>query len=948
MPDGSGDNLCVVVDATGSSDLRTRMESWGRAGLLRPFLYADLPDDEHEEWTATLVRPGVTSSGHAPLEEQVAASGVRTLRLVLVRACQDQAPILDDAQRGAVENLELRLRAGRPAEGAVGAINLVVPIRGATLEQRLLDLNGHWAHVVVAPEDRVAIDQFAVGVSSARFTAHAAVALASVTGLWSQVPEAPSFIERQRGAGAGRSRIVLCRSMVKIADAGRFVHQAARLVAVPGVDGWEIPIGMAPEPECAEDPDEVVAHVAEQICGQSGSPFVFRPGPPDPQAPRTVIVGPFEAVRRAVRYLVDRGQQVPGDMRDKAVAAAIEQFEEAIQAATFGEDSQFEVRLFGDDRPRRHKSTDLLDPSIADQAQRILKALDEPVVMPSQPEAWSYLLQCSFALLDAGPLPTDVELPDGPEARVVIQQPDLISPHPEPFQLVVPLTPNGDVKISPFDRFGAERALHLLSTAGTQSVPPPAPDSASGINSLAAGAEATEAAGGGADEELSADGSTDVLGALQQWVDVRRRSLLWQVMGGLQDDRRQASAALQQALQKVRELMEQSDRELRSDPLGGWGWLFLTAAVIGPIGAVVALVAGLVAPLSAVMLAAGAIIAGGTGAISVVAVHEWRRFQAVNRRDERDWQIQCLAARVRHAAREVRRLELVEGLLCKWAEAISYICHWPFGHPDIDSAPDDDGEPVSEVVADGEPLALEVGDACVSDDGQVRLANSARTHVLHVGWLSTRFAELEDVCRNRLAYRTSKSIDAVPRLIEDSRPSERTPLGFFLHLLKNEPQFTRDHDRLVQAVTRACLDERLDRLVSDVKPARRGSLGSTGPVPLAPFLTSLFPEADQEDREKRRISRELWEREVPETEHTWGRVSLREAMLDGVAGDVDSHAPVLDADDRARFMAVRVDSCSGEAYSTGGGKFRLATPEIALTAQTRLQILGDPSDKRTA
>lgn len=928
MPEHGPDTLTVLVDVTGLPRFGEILDLWTASGILRMHLRAAPPQDG--AWTAQVV--GGAESGHQhPLERYVASSGATAVRVLLTQTWVGDNPAAPAAM-AAAEDLVARLRASRPVDAAVEAVNVVVPVEGVVLDEACFALGQRWAHVVVAPEERTSVEQFAAPVGVDNLASHAALAVAALGGLLAQVPSPPSVLSAVRNREIRSMTVV--RSMARVVDVGPFIRDAAALVAVPGLGGWDLPTGGSPVPEPAEDADALISKVSDQICGVPESPFVERPAPKGPEPPPTVAIGPREALLRAIGFVARRSRELPAELSEEAVDTIIDRIEGLVQAATFGADSQFEVRLRAP-RATPVASVDPLDASVSAAAGRLLRAMDEDVSLSAQPEVWNYLLRCAFGLLDGGHLPAGLEVPEGPDRRVVVQQPGLISPPPDTFPLPPQADFPGDSELSPFDRLRAEQALEALRSRD--------PGHASG---------STAPAGSSPQEpddqpEVAADGPVDAVTALEAWVDECRRSLLWRVMGGLQDDRRRAGASLQAALGELAELLQQPADDLPGRPrLGLAGGLGVTLAILGIGLAPVFVPVGLADP--SVALAGGiAAVVGGVGLIlGSIALQEWRIFRAINRRNLRRWRLRCAALRVRHGAREVRRLAMVDRLLGHWAEVISYVCHWPFGRPSGTEPASEATSTLPGIAESDIPLGLQLGQSSVSSDGLARLANIARAQVLSAGWLSARYAELEATCLQRLSFRVPYAGDVAPRLIDDARPGQNTALGFFLDLLRSEPEFTDDHDRLVAAVGDATTGDSLSRLVGPVTAVhQRPGVGRQSS--LTSFLGALFPPLDP-DPEWPGMARALWEQEVPMSGRSWGQVSLPAIEMGTLPGDVSCRPPVLTASDSALLMSVRVDSCPAWPYPIGGGGLRLATAAVARTHQRSLHLVDDAVDKRIA
>lgn len=668
------------------------VEGWTAAGILRPFAWwSGVHDAEHfVRWSGpdAAEQPLLTALGERPYRL------IRLLTLIVVPG--DSAEPAPDV-RDVAASVEAIVKRRRAVCQEVSLVNLVVPATGVTnLPGRLLD-SGWDVNLVATDEDRVTAEHSSLEVRALeRLAAHAAIELATVAGLWPGMVAGPFDGDRE-GSGGQEATVRVIRSFARTVRSHGLVDQVANLVLDSHENqGW---VAQAVDARLAKDPEHVVERAAADYLERAGGRRLCRTPAPVVPPPPVVEVSPWQAFRMMWDFMADRARQLPGEWVDRMAIGARSAVEQFTQDATFGDDSTIVVRMGA--RTVTVGAQVPLTSGVVDLA----KALREKVAVQSPPatppQAWRELRGLAFGLADAGPLPTDCTEPTEGSHRLVVPV-DWISPDPD--------GPNFDPH-PPEDDSGAVGAI---DPAGAARV---------------AEALRTEEPSNGAEHDR-----------FQDWLDVRRQTLLWRVGQRLVDDAAAAESGFEDALRKLHKLAAEVDLlEVvpRATTRLRRNWLLIAAiALVGVAGAAVLSALDVISLALAITLGAGSVLAWLLASVWVFYAYLKEQLQSFHRYNRTWFAYDQARTTAEHEAGELVGIAAAYAEFQDWAHVIGQLLIRPGGP--LPELPDDP------VVLDALtlPAALVVARASTDDEVARRLAAEVGHRHMRSGWISALYEGL--------------------------------------------------------------------------------------------------------------------------------------------------------------------------------------------------------------
>jgi hypothetical protein len=721
----------ILLGTTALADQTCAMLArWSAEGLVEPFVR--WLDDGSACGQAELVAGGERRA--VSLAEALA--GVEVARLQVIGLAIGTADGLDEANADALEKLMglLYSRSGIPLLPAetyrLPAMVLVPAGVGAPLPAALFSGSFH-PIVLVSPEDRAAPRTVnALTVGSEVMARHAAHAVAALCDMYRGVPPQalPTLADIAGQTPPGRLRVV--RSFTRTIDAGFLADQVAARALRPQPK-WPNPDRsrfadreLAPELTAALLDELMKAHAG--VLGLT----VYQPVTIPPPVPMSI----WAAINAIWNYVVDRVRRAPAETLDRVVGRGYD------RVATF-----FEKRApegSGVKRVLRWAERDPSQPArefVESQLATVPFAEAEGAVGP----AWRDLISLTLGLADGGDLPsplrTDFLTSGG--TRLIVRDPSLLAPGPEPPPLDGGVAPSG----------GAVRTCDPARW---------------------------EALGQGADKQQDAAGV-----AFGHWLERVRPSLLWQLgvrlaanletaarecaipgpdqpgapdqaaggEGGPGGGDKPGGAGITAPAAGLNALGAASSQVAR-DTGNARRRFLLRGLVLNTLLLVALVVATALAPLA--WWCVPPLILAEMALWLVLAARSWRhRDRAVRAAEEYEAQtaleeLNALALRTVRQ-RDAERLQRRYDEYLDWSEILSVLLHRPLAGRAVDQYPR-----VRSLRAADFPQAWAYRVAVARDATLMALSNRAKSRLFQPGWLG----ELESVVDRRVREDRARSL----------------------------------------------------------------------------------------------------------------------------------------------------------------------------------------------
>lgn len=686
------------------------VEGWTAAGILRPFVWwSGVHDAEHfVRWSGpdAAEQPLLTALGERPYRL------IRLLTLIVVPG--DSAEPARDV-RDVATRVEAIVKRRRAVRQGVSLVNLVVPATGVTnLPGRLLD--SAWdVNLVATDEDRATAEHSSLEVRAPdRLAAHAAIELATVAGLWSGMV-AGAFDGDREGSGGQEATVRVIRSFARTVRSHGLVDQVANLVLDSHENqGW---VAQAVGARLAKDPEHVVERAAADYFERAGGQLLCRTPPPVVSPPPVVEVSPWQAFRMMWDFMADRARQLPREWVDRGAIGARSAVEQFTQDATFGDDSTVVVRM-GARTVTAHIGAPVpLTSGVVDLARALREKVAAQSPPATPPQAWRELRGLAFGLADAGPLPTGCTEPAGGSHRLVVPV-DWISPDPDGPNFD-PHPPDDDSgAVGAIDPAGAARVAEALRT-----------------------------------EEPSKGAERD---RFQDWLDVRRQTLLWRVGQRLVDDAAAAESGFIDALRTLAAGVAAIEVAPRATPRLRRNWLLIAAiALVGVIAAAVLSALDVISLALAIALGAGSALAWLLDSVSVFYAYLKEQLQSFNRYNRTWFAYEQARTTAEHEAGELVGIAAAYVEFQDWAHVIGQLLIRPGGP--LPELPDDP------VVLDALTLsaALVVARASTDDEVARRLAAQVGHRHMRSGWISALYEGLAGHTMSKLKRSRGQHSDDV-------------------------------------------------------------------------------------------------------------------------------------------------------------------------------------------
>lgn len=458
---GVASDVTVVITPPGTQE-RERigevLAAWTRAGFVRRFLWWDGVDGGRHRgvWNDDL-----TCS--LPLLDALAAAPYETIRLVSLLPLPHDAPppsaVLPELSAQLVDLVERH----RTTNQKLARLGLLVPASGVSNVPRDV-LSNRWHTTVIAvDEDSVDPEHASRDVHDPdHFTAHAALALATVAGLWRGM-RGGSFDEDNEGTGQQEPRVRLIRCYVRGGRSYGLVDDVIREALTRRTDPMWVAEMLGARP--AETSDHLAARAGEEFLAGPGAVMTRTPF----RAPRRerIRITPRSAFRLLWLFMCGRMTDLRQEFRENAANEMRDRLEVFTQRFVFGEtDTDLVVKFDG--RQLDDETGAGFEAESVDVARALVEAVRRPPAPQTFPAEWQALRELAFGLVDAGPLPEGCTEPMAGVHRQVVAVHAVSAP---PTELLhedapaVPDVPTGD-EDDPLDGLADSASEPMLTRIG--------------------------------------------------------------------------------------------------------------------------------------------------------------------------------------------------------------------------------------------------------------------------------------------------------------------------------------------------------------------------------------------------------------------------------------------------------------------------------------------------
>lgn len=784
------------------------------------------------------------------------------------------------------------------------------------------------ANIVLSPEDRPGLRGFRIPMDAGdRFVSHAALGVASLSGLWRGCPTSP-FDGRGDDAAAAPQR----RAAFAAVSGARIVHGVLTVHDVTArLLEWtrELPS----DPLVASDlfrslpmRDEqrwlnALVPRALEALGQ-GELRRYQP-PPGKRAvkPRRGI---WSTVLHFLNFVWDRLRQAPNAAIERLVVRA----EDAVQRAIPGEEAEYLVRLGSRARSEDIDVVPADDLVVAARSALAAVAPDAPLVDIARPSLWRDLRMLCFGLVDGGEVPSGIMAPEEGKKRLV---PSRHAIAPDPFanaESLADMLGVGGPPESPLTeplRLVDPRQLDLLRRWAEEAQP----------------ARAT--APGTVEDASPIEGITTLIDGIRS---SREKALLWKLASGLSAELDAALEGAQAASDRIKRASTDLQRDkqaiLKEPRLLRWTRRISTGLfgflAVAPLA--IHLLWSLLGPNWLKDLLAGREFWGISiwsgidfsltsfygflwpllwrASLLPIATRIWswvsnvrRQYKILVRFDGLPAKLERETELLRFEISEVHRLSSIYARFVDWCEAIAWPLHRPYG--DLEAA----GGPPSFEPHHEEPLprALRVVDATASAVRVSQLAGSLARRLLPPGFLTTAFEQSarDLIAGVRAAFggTTDQVIESLDNSIGGVEVQRFTEAVATPEFARRQAEMFRG--RVAEALASHTPEKLFDSWEEMAAPDAVERVGRER-LEMATFLSELLESDEEEGRPRNGIGDgvHLWaerasvEASRPASTYVWAIGAMGAEARGEDMHRIDAEASAT-ADGSLLFLAVRVD-----------------------------------------
>jgi hypothetical protein len=649
--------------------------SWVRAGLLQSTLWVERGSVVSGDAPGDLVAWRLDEGRSSPVSiiDELARHDLLTVRLLAAHLAVE--PEGDPGLLDAADELASTVQGFLAPTQRLERMNVLIPASGVERLDPGLVSDPAIKHLIVSPEDRVS-DRHAsrqLMWPDGGYSGHAALAIATLGGLWWATGDEAPFDQEHFTTSAERSLTVVTRSFARVLRAGKlgesvtaevFERRRTEAWTAAAVDATEVP-----------NPEQLMAELADQIGLVEGQALSYRAGQPLPTPPRGTV-GVLQAFSMMLRFILGKLRAVPSQIAGRVTEGVRRAVEGFAQNVTFGRGSLMQVGFGG--RSTGGPSSRMPSMLAADHAAQLLRDLGRSASPPATAGLWQVLRRVSFGLIDAGPFPEEIDAPTDGARRLVVSDGTFVVADPD-------------------DRFEVNRTslgeLHPLPAWALEPIPAWDVARLEDLRQLLS-QEQRLAEGGGsresalAEEEIEVEPDPElaqrlgsVLADLERYAQRHGSSLLWRLSDQLSGALKLASTSFFSALKRVQggppgedeNKMALAARWLRRR----WILIFVLALLV-PAAAWYAAERGWWDPLWIPVIILALLVWLIGWFVSFIS-YQRRVFQIQYEHDRRHHEYLNAIVQAEHAATETVRLASLYDQYLDWAAVIAWMVHHPEG-----------------------------------------------------------------------------------------------------------------------------------------------------------------------------------------------------------------------------------------------------------------------------
>ncbi|MEI7623912.1 MAG: hypothetical protein WCJ88_10190 [Actinomycetes bacterium] len=386
------DTLTVIVarPLPNADGVVSVARAWSKLGLLDPMLWVDPVDGSGTFRSELIIRGESTRS--LLLSAALASAPYGRVKLLSVRLATSEGAFDISAVNEEIYRCD-RLIEESLANGLQELVrmNLIIPVADLVALPQELVLREWNTNVVVAPEDRVDPRYADRGVhENHEYFGHAMAAIATSAGIWSNLGDPIGLLETVQGSQNGVVRVVRSFTRALFGDdvtgliAEGVIAGLSDLSLVSAWRGIEVEVNTR----------LAVVRSVERILIENGSVFGFV-DPPRTVQRQQVRTSGFGAVIDLCRFMWSRITGAPDRLFNRMRDRVLSKYESVIQAATYGKDSVYVVKVGNREIP-----PDLPDVEIADTAQMVLERIGLETPAGATAAQWDALRRSMLDLID--------------------------------------------------------------------------------------------------------------------------------------------------------------------------------------------------------------------------------------------------------------------------------------------------------------------------------------------------------------------------------------------------------------------------------------------------------------------------------------------------------------------------------------------------------------------
>ncbi len=773
-----GQPIVVLTAAPGAvpGAVRDVLRDWVALGLVQPFLWVEAEEVSPDEPFAAVVATHVRESD-APrvrLQDHLANQhDVDVIRLVAVGSAGASTSLVDRDRAGFLNIALAGVTAGR-----VSALQCVLTRHGAGGWQSEVERPG-WHTLVVAPEDafspspRQPTTELIERDDDAEFMAHAAAGVATASGLWSGLAEAPF----DDVPVTGNPEPVVVRSFLRRLDASA-VESRLRQALTDVSRGLPRPRSGAERCDHMQNPVAASNDMATRVLTRHAALFAVQEEPDQGRGPEPL--GAWQAIKMFFAFVGAALNRAPRALADAVVGRAAAGTARRVQQALLGGDSRYEVVVRGVNASGLPAGVHELDAAAVDVRQRVAAILHtSEQALPDVAPFWQDVVGGALTLADAGDRGPDLAPVMVGSRPTVARDTSTIAPDPaDTFPLRGPAANRLRIRdVPPHDFRLHDVVARELSAAAAEDVG--SAQAVSAFSDWRRRVSSTYTGGLGAHigNEVERRG--------------RRLAQLLELLLGAQEESTD-EGALADEHRRVQRLLRN----------------FVIGMAVGLVVGVLVVVLGVLGVLTVVLIGLALLSAGTVRTVLALLARQRAVFALAHRRTETDRHLEIASRNLAHAANALHVATTLYQQYLAWSSVLGAFLREPFGPV----------PPVQPVVRlEGLlPRAVGFGVAEPVDERIAEVAHALGAVMFERGWLSDLWQAFYEDAGRRLGSAGLVLRDEPRALLSDRARDEDSLLVTWAAAVQQDGVTGDAGDRLWQAARGRLLMRGADALCSSL------------------------------------------------------------------------------------------------------------------------------------